>query len=141
MFFKINCQKKDIKDSFYPKENYYWQLDFYLLDFSLSVTCHFKRGDGNGHHERYGGKFTKEQCVAEAQKQIKKGEKINGKPITGITMRWNCSGKCNCYFEYGMHGSSWQSSSSKWKSCLFRNQSKAKKSKTKNNWLHLNYQL
>ena len=102
-------------------------LIFYLLDFSLLVTCDFKRGDGNGHHERYGGKFTKEQCVAEAQKQIKNGKKING-----ITMRWDCSGKCNCYFEYGMHGSSWQSSSSQWKSCFIRNQSKAKKSKTKN---------
>ena len=108
---------------------------FYLLDFSLSVTCHFKRGDGNGHHERYGGKFTKEQCVAEAQKRIKNGEKINGKPITGITMRWSCSGnrRCSCFFEYGMHGSSWQSYSSKWKSCLFGGQSEAKKSsKTKN---------
>ena len=95
---------------------------------TISVTCHFKRGDGNGHHERYGGYFTKEQCVAEAQKRIKNGEKINGKPITGITMRWSCSGnrRCSCFFEYGMHGSSWQSFSSKWKSCLFMSQSEAK---------------
>ena len=84
----------------------------------FSVTCHFKRGDGNGQHEKFIGKFTKQQCIAEAQKRIKKGEKVSEKPITGITIKQICPGKCSCYMEYGMHGSSWQSSTSIWSSCL-----------------------